>query len=69
LSFVAALLFVSFNGMQLYGFHSDEPQSWAGWFVLFLSPIGLPLLFGAPMVIVLKVLVVWWKNVAAGRHQ
>lgn len=69
LSFMAALLFISFSGMQLYGFHSDEPWSWAGWFVMFISPIGLPLLFGAPMVIVLRLLVMWWKHITVRRNQ
>ena len=68
-SFVVAMLFVSWTGMQLYGFQADDPWSWAGWFVLSISPFGLPLLFGAPVVVILKVLLGWWRAVTIARRR
>lgn len=68
-SFAVAMLFVSWSGMQLYGFHSDDARSWARWFVLFISPFGLPLLFGAPVVLILKALLTWWKAVTISRRR
>jgi hypothetical protein len=43
---------VSFSGMQMYGFDADDPRQMFSYWVLFYSPLGLPLVFGAPAVLV-----------------
>ena len=50
-SFISALVFAQWSGMQMYGFDRSDPWQLAGWIVLFISPFGLPLLFGAPVVL------------------
>lgn len=59
LSFIVAMVFVSWTGMQMYGFNRSDPWQVAGWVVLFVSPFGLPLLFGAPVVFLVDLLRVW----------
>jgi hypothetical protein len=51
-SLIAGLTFVQWTGMQFYGFDRTDPWQLAGWIILFLSPFGLPLLFGGPVVLV-----------------
>jgi hypothetical protein len=40
------------SGFQMYGFDSNSPQA-VGYWVMFYSPLGLPLLVGAPAVLLL----------------
>lgn len=65
----AAMIFVSWSGMELYGFNGDDPWQWAGWFVLFLSPFGLPLLFGAPLVMAVQGIRLCWKSAGMAQGQ
>ena len=51
-SFVAGLAFTSWSGLELYGFDRTDLWQVVGAIVFFISPFGLPLLFGAPVVIV-----------------
>lgn len=47
---------VSISGMQMYGFDADDPRQMMGYITLFYSPLGLPVAFGAPVVLVLDLL-------------
>lgn len=67
LSFLGALGFVSWTGMQMYGFDRDNPWQVAGWYVLFISPFGLPLLAGAPIVLLIDAIRFGWT--ARGRQR
>lgn len=51
LLFIGAVL-VGISGMQMYGFDANDPRQMAGWWLLTYSPLGLPILFGAPVVLV-----------------
>lgn len=42
----------SFSGMQMYGFDASDPRQMLGYWVFFYSPMGLPIVFGAPAVLV-----------------
>jgi hypothetical protein len=50
LMFVVGLIIVGWTGMQMYGFDRSDPWQMAGWIILFLTPLGLPVLYGAPFV-------------------
>lgn len=60
LSFLLVLWFVSWTGMQMYGFDGNDPWQVAGWFVLVFSPFGLPLLVGAPLVLLIDAVRFGW---------
>lgn len=47
---------VSISGMQMYGFDAGDPRQMMGYITLFYSPLGLPMAFGAPAVLVLDLL-------------
>lgn len=49
-SFIAGFIFVQWSGLDFYSFDRTDPWQIAGWIVLFVSPFGLPLLFGGPIV-------------------
>lgn len=55
-SVIAGLIFVQWTGMQFYGFDRSDPWQLAGWIVLFVSPFGLPTLFGAPVIFALDLI-------------
>jgi hypothetical protein len=52
---------MTLSGFDLYGFDQNDRWQWAGWFVLFLSPIGLPMVFGAPVIFILQTVIAIWK--------
>lgn len=62
LLFTLGMILVEGSGLQFYGF--DRSSGWhiAGWLILFLSPLGLPLLVGAPCVIVGDIAAALWRR-------
>lgn len=61
--FLAALLFTSWSGMQLYGYNPNDRWQVAGRYVMFFSPLGLPLLIGIPILLFVQGLWFWWNKV------
>lgn len=57
--FVFTLWFVGWSGMTLYGFNREDPWQMAGYAGLFISPLGLPVLFGGPVVFLLDLFRRW----------
>ena len=51
-SFLAGMAYVAWSGMEMYGFDASDPWQLSGWVVLFLSPFGLPVLFGGPIIFI-----------------
>ncbi len=49
--------------MQPYGFDPHDRWQVAGWYVLFISPLGLPLLFGVPALLFVQGLWFWYVSV------
>lgn len=59
IGFIATLLLVSWSGMQFYGFNSHDPWHMAGYISLVISPLGLPLVFGGPVVLLVDIFRGW----------
>jgi hypothetical protein len=57
--FVSTLWFVGWTGMPLYGFNREDPWHVAGYVSLFISPLGLPVLFGGPVVFLVDLFRRW----------
>jgi hypothetical protein len=62
--FIVTLAIVSWSGMQPYGFDPHDRWQVAGWYVFFLSPLGLPLLFGVPALLFVQGLWFWYAAVS-----
>lgn len=56
---IATLLLVSWSGMQAYGFNRRDPWQMAGYISLFISPLGLPVLFGGPVIFLVDMFRLW----------
>lgn len=54
--FLTNLWFVEWSGMRMYGFDRTDPWQFAGWVAMWLSPFGLPLVVGAPIIFVVDVI-------------
>ena len=53
---------VGVSEMQMYGFDADDPGHWFGFFILYFSPFGLPLILGTPIVLLLDFLRKPWRQ-------
>lgn len=49
---VLGLIMLSASGMPMYGFDNKNLAHQFGWFVMFLSPFGLPFFLGLPIVLI-----------------
>lgn len=50
---IVGMKFVGLSGYQLYGYEASDPRQFAGYLILFFSPLGLPTAVGAPAVLIL----------------
>lgn len=68
-SFALALgmLIVKLTGFVMYGYEPDDPWQSIGAAAFWLSPLGLPLLAGAPVVVALDLIVAGWRVWMGGR--
>lgn len=59
---VIGFLLVGTSGMQMYGFNSNDAGHWFGFFVLYFSPFGLPIIIGTPLVLVFDFVRKPWRR-------
>lgn len=59
--FAAAFWFLGWCGSDMYGGDPNDPWQRAGWIIFLLSPIGLPVCFGAPIVLVTDAIFIWFS--------
>ena len=50
------------SGMQMYGFDANDQGHWFGFVILYFSPFGLPLVLGAPVVLLLDFMRKPWRR-------
>jgi hypothetical protein len=60
--FSIGIWMVGLSGFQMYGFDPHDPWQKFGEVVFFLSPFGLPILIGAPAVLLLDFMTVCWRT-------
>jgi hypothetical protein len=60
--FVIGASAVEFTGFDLYGGNLHSTTHRLGAAILFLSPLGLPILAGAPFVVALDMVVIVWRT-------
>ena len=60
--FVVGLVVVGLSGMPMYGFDNTNWRHQFGYFVFFMSPLGLPLLVGTPFVFLSDLIRQPWKT-------
>ncbi|MEM1087323.1 MAG: hypothetical protein AAGH90_06305 [Pseudomonadota bacterium] len=60
--FILGFFAFAIIGMPLYGFDNINPRHWAGYISLFLSPIGLPMIAGAPIALGVDFIRKPWRN-------
>ncbi|MNE02504.1 hypothetical protein D3C80_949820 [compost metagenome] len=54
---VLGVFLVDLSGMQLYGYDPTDPRQAFGYFIFFFSPLGLPTLVGATIVLAFDLVV------------
>lgn len=54
---IAGVLLAALTGLKSYGFDPTNPAQKVGYLILVFSPIGLPLLAGAPFVLIFDLVV------------
>ena len=54
------------SGIRLYGFERSNPWHAFGWWIVAWSPLGFPLLAGAPIVVVTDLVVLLWRGRGQG---
>lgn len=59
---VVGFLVLSASGMPLYGFDPENQAHWVGYVTLSFSPLGIPLLLGAPGVILIDAVRRPWRT-------
>lgn len=60
--FIVGLVLVGFSGMPMYGFDRESASHWFGYYILFYSPMGLPLLLGSPVLLVVDAIRKPWRS-------
>lgn len=56
---------VGLTGMPMYGFDGENWAHWLGYATLYLSPIGLPLVLGIPLVLIADIVRRPWRHAAS----
>ena len=59
--FILGFFALAITGMPMYGFDNTNPRHWAGYIILFLSPIGLPMILGAPIALAVDFIRKPWR--------
>ena len=57
------LFLVAISGLQMYGFDRTDAGHWFGYIVLFYSPLGIPVIIGAPIALISDLVRRPWRNV------
>lgn len=52
----------AFTDFNLYNFDETDAGHWAGYIILFLSPIGLPMIVGAPIALGVDFIRTPWRT-------
>lgn len=61
------MLIIKLTGFVMYGYEPDDLWQSIGAAAFWLSPLGLPLLVGAPVVVALDLIVAGWRVWMGGR--
>ena len=60
--FILGVFAVGLTGMQIYDFDNTNPCHWTGYIILFLSPVGLPMIAGAPIALAVDFVRKPWRS-------